>query len=79
MSSEASRLAVSIGGVEERVSSEAKLVQQERANLEKYKRRLQAGKVRARWGRCDVLSGWVCKLCIFLFGSVCCGKARLAM
>lgn len=46
MSSEASRLAVSIGGVEERVSSEAKLVQQERANLEKHKRRLQAGKVK---------------------------------
>lgn len=46
MSSEASRLAVSIGGVEERVSSEAKLVQQERAALEKHKRRLQAGKVR---------------------------------
>jgi len=47
MSSEASRLAVSIGGVEERVSSEAKLVQQERANLEKQKRRLQACKVGA--------------------------------
>ena len=47
MSSEASRLAVSIGGVEERVSSEAKLVQQERANLEKHRRRLQAGKVTA--------------------------------
>lgn len=50
MSSEASRLAVSIGGVEERVSSEAKLVQQERVNLEKHKRRLQAGKVRTWWG-----------------------------
>lgn len=53
MSSEASRLAVSIGGVEERMSSEAKLVQQEKANLEKYKRRLQAVKVRAP--RCGVV------------------------
>lgn len=46
MSSEASRLAVSIGGVEERVSSEAKLVQAERAHLDKQKRRLTLLKVR---------------------------------
>lgn len=54
MSSEASRLAVSIGGVEERVSAEAKVVQQQRTNLEKHKRRLQAGKVQ---GCCGMQGG----------------------
>lgn len=47
MSSEASRLAVSIGGVEERVSSEAKLVQAEKTSLEKQKGRMQTFKVRS--------------------------------
>lgn len=67
MSSEASRLAVSIGGVEERMSSEAKLVQQEKTNLEKHKRRLQAVKVCGQScglvGVCgrDVLCCWVRK------------------
>lgn len=45
MSSEASRLAVSIGGVEERVSSEAKQVQAEKTHLEKQKKRLALLKV----------------------------------
>lgn len=48
MSSEASRLAHSIGGVEERVSSEAKLVQAERSFLEKQKHKLQNLKVQRR-------------------------------
>lgn len=46
MSSEASRLAASIGGVEERVSSQASLVQAEKAHLDKQKKRVQAVKVR---------------------------------
>lgn len=45
MSEEASLLAVSIGGVEKRVSSETKLLQTEKAHLEKKKRHVQAVKV----------------------------------
>ena len=45
MSSEASRLAVSIGGVEERVSSQATQVQAEKTQLDKQKKRIQACKV----------------------------------
>lgn len=48
MSSEASRLAVSIGGVEERVSSEAKLVQAERTYIDKQKDRLRSLKVQSK-------------------------------
>lgn len=74
MSSEASRLAVSIGGVEERVSSEAKLVQQERANLEKHKRRVQAGKVHVRWDRMGCVGVTCCPA-----GHVSCACAPLAV
>lgn len=45
MSSEASRLAASIGGVEERVSSEAKMMHAERAHLDKRHKQLQSLKV----------------------------------
>ena len=39
-------MAVSIGGVEERVSSQANQVQAEKAQLDKQKKRVQAIKVR---------------------------------
>ena len=45
MSSEASRLAASIGGVEERVSSEAKQLHAEKTQLDRQLKRLQAFKV----------------------------------
>lgn len=45
MSSEASRLAASIGGVEERVSSETKMLHAEKAHLDKRHKQLQSLKV----------------------------------
>lgn len=45
MSSEASRLAASIGGVEERVSSETKMLKAEKAHLDKRHKQLQSLKV----------------------------------